>query len=53
VITTLNGLGFDSPAALLKAIRSLKPGSQARVALVRDGRMAEITVTIGARPDAR
>lgn len=53
VITALNGRGFDSPADLLKGIRSLAPGSKARVTVARDGRLEQITVTIGARPDAR
>lgn len=53
VITALNGRGFDSPADLLKVIRSLAPGSKARVTVARDGRLEQITVTIGTRPDAR
>lgn len=53
VITALNGRAFSSPAELLKAIRALPPGSQAQVSLVRAGRVIEVPVIIGTRPDAR
>ncbi len=53
VITALNGRGFASPADLLKAIRALSPGSEAKVSVVRDGRVVEVSVRVGTRPDAR
>ena len=53
VITALNGRGFRSPADLLKAIRALPPGSEAKVTVVRDGRVVDVPVRIGTRPDAR
>lgn len=53
VITALNDESFNSPAELLKAIRSLPPGSHAKVTLVREGRILQVPVIIGTRPDAR
>ena len=53
VITALNGRAYRSPADLLKGVRGLTPGSEARVTIVRDGRVMELPVRIGSRPDAR
>jgi len=52
VITTLNGLSFSTPNELLSMIRALPPGTTAKLAVVRQGKLIELTVTIGQRPNA-
>jgi serine protease Do len=51
VIVTFNGARVGSPEELGDAVRSLTPGSEARVELTRDGAAKTVTVTVGERPD--
>lgn len=50
VITAINGRTFRTPGDLLKIIRSFAPGTEVKLSLVRGGEMAELTATIGQRP---
>lgn len=52
VITALNGRAFDSPRELLAEIRKLSPGARAVLTVFRDGRLEQVPVTVGQRPDA-
>jgi S1-C subfamily serine protease len=52
VITALNGRPFGTPRELLAAIRQLVPGQQANLTVFRDGRLVEVPVMVGQRPDA-
>jgi S1-C subfamily serine protease len=52
VITALNGRPFATPRELLAAIRQLVPGQQANLTVFRDGRLVEVPVMVGQRPDA-
>lgn len=52
VITALNGRPFATPRELLAAIRQLVPGQQADLTVFRDGRLVEVPVMVGQRPDA-
>jgi S1-C subfamily serine protease len=51
VITGINGLNFDKPTRLLEIIRGLTPGHIAKVTVIRDGRLRELTITVGRRAD--
>ena len=53
VITALNGKPFATPRELLSTIRQLAPGSKASLTLFRNGRLTEVAVTIGRRPDVQ
>lgn len=52
VITSINGRTFQTPSELLNIILSLKPGSQAKIAVIRDGELGELVAEVGHRPDA-
>lgn len=52
VITALNGRPFASPRELLAAIRQLVPGQQANLTVFREGRLVEVPLMVGQRPDA-
>lgn len=52
VITALNGRAFESPRELLAEIRKLSPGARAALTVFRDGRLEQVPVTVGQRPDA-
>lgn len=52
IITGFDGQAFRTPSELLKMIRARAPGTQVRVQVLRDGRAAEVAVSIGKRPDA-
>lgn len=51
VVTSLNGVNFESPARLLEMIRELAPGSIVKVTVIRNGRLQELATTVGRRPD--
>jgi serine protease Do len=50
VITGLNGKPVESGRQLSRSVAGLRPGSQATLTVIRDGRSQDITVTIGQRP---
>jgi len=52
VVTAINGRTFRTPSELLKIILSLKPGTQAKITLLRGGELAEVVAVVGNRPDA-
>lgn len=52
IITGFDGQAFRTPSELLKMIRARAPGTQVRVQVLRDGRAAEVAVSVGKRPDA-
>ncbi len=52
IITAFDGQAFRTPGELLKMIFARAPGTQVRVQVLRDGRVAEVAVTVGKRPDA-
>ncbi|MGD2089476.1 MAG: PDZ domain-containing protein [Candidatus Aminicenantes bacterium] len=47
VIRYFNGEKMRRPDDLVEAVRENKPGSQAKIKLVRDGKDKEVTVTLG------
>lgn len=49
VITQVNGQDVEGPRDLARAVAALKPGSQARLIVFRDGSMQEIQVSVGQR----
>jgi serine protease Do len=51
VITSFNGTQVSTPDELRAAVRDVKPGTEAKVALTRDGKKQTLTVTVGDRPD--
>jgi S1-C subfamily serine protease len=53
VVTAFNGGSFRTPRELLAMIRALKPGSQVKMTVLRNGQLLEIPVVIGQRPDAQ
>jgi putative serine protease PepD len=50
VVVAVNGAPITGQAALVATIRSLAPGAEAKVSLVRDGKAVEVTATLGQRP---
>lgn len=50
IIVSIDGRNFQTPSDLLAIIRSLQPGKQVVIRLVRDRQLAEITAIIGQRP---
>jgi len=50
VVTAVNRLPVATPHALLNAVAALQPGSAAKLALLRQGKATEATVTVGRRP---
>ena len=53
IVTAFNGGSFRTPRELLAMIRALKPGSQVKMTVFRNGQLLEIPVVIGQRPDAQ
>ncbi len=51
VITAVDGKTLADPRDLARAIAALKPGAEARIALIRNGAPMSETVTIAAQPD--
>lgn len=51
VITALNGTGFRTPRELLDMIRKMKPGTPAKLTVLREGQLIELTLAIGKRPE--
>jgi S1-C subfamily serine protease len=50
VVVAVNGQPITGQAALVATIRSLAPGADAKVSLVRDGKPVDVTATLGQRP---
>jgi Do/DeqQ family serine protease len=50
VVTAVNRLPVATPHALLNAVAALQPGSAAKLAVLRQGKPVEATVTVGRRP---
>jgi serine protease Do len=50
VITGLNGKAVESGRDLSRSVARLRPGSQASLTVIRDGRTQDINVTIAQRP---
>ena len=53
VITRLNGQPVESGRDLSRAVAALKPGAQAMLTVVRDGKAQDLTVSIGQRQEER
>jgi len=51
VIVRFNAKPVASPDELRDAVRDVKPGQEARVELMRDGKAKTLTVTVGDRPE--
>jgi len=51
VIVAFNGTSVSSPDQLRDAVRSVEPGDEGRVDVMRDGKSRTITVTVGDRPE--
>jgi serine protease Do len=51
VITAIEGATIDTVEDLFGELRQRKPGSQARLTFIRDGRSQEATVTLADRPN--
>ncbi len=49
-VTAINGERVETSRALVRGIAAIPPGQTARLSIIRDGRQAEIPVTIGRRP---
>jgi serine protease Do len=49
-VIAINGERVESANALVRGIAAIAPGQTARLSIIRDGRQAEIPVTIGRRP---
>jgi len=50
VLVSVDNQSISDTTALLNAIAQLKPGAEAKMKVIRRGKPAEITVTIGKRP---
>ncbi len=50
IITEFNGSKVTSSTQLRNLVAEAKPGSDAKVELLRDGKQQEVTVTLGERP---
>lgn len=53
VLTQVNDAPIKDTASMLSEIAKLKPGTQAKVKLVRNGQAMELTMTIAKRPAAK
>jgi serine protease Do len=53
VITAFNGQPVESGRDLSRAVAALKPGTQAAMTVVRDGKTQDLTLTVGQRRDAQ
>lgn len=53
VITALNGEAIKSGRELSRSVASMRPGTDARMTIVRDGKAQELTISIGQRGDDR
>jgi serine protease Do len=53
VITRFNGQPVESGRDLSRAVAALKPGAQAMLTVVRDGKAQDLTVSIGQRQEER
>jgi serine protease Do len=51
VIRAVNGVQVATPRDLVGAISNIRPGGQARLDIIRDGRERTITVTVVALPE--
>jgi serine protease Do len=50
VVTAINGERVETSRALVRGIAAIPPGQTARLSIQRDGRAAELPVTVGRRP---
>lgn len=53
VVTAINDRDFKTPSDLLTLIKSFPPGTQVKLSLLRGGQVAELSATVGKRPDAQ
>jgi serine protease Do len=53
VVVALNGKAVIEPGALSREIAMMKPGSDAELRIIRDGKERTITVRVGRQPDDR
>jgi len=51
IITTFNGTKVTSSTQLRNLVAESKPGSDAKVQIIRDGQEKDLTVTLGERPN--
>jgi len=49
-VTAINGERVETSGALVRGIAAIPPGQTVRLSILRDGRQAELLVTIGRRP---
>jgi serine protease Do len=50
LVTAINGERVETSRALVRGIAAIPPGQTARLSIQRDGRAAELPVTVGRRP---
>ena len=50
VITALDGARISNNRELVRGISAIVPGQNARLSLMREGRVMEVTVQVGRRP---
>jgi serine protease DegQ len=50
VLVSVDNQSISDTTALLNAIAQLKPGAEVKMKVIRRGKPAELTVTIGKRP---
>ena len=50
VITSMDDAGIDTVEDLFSELRQRRPGTQARMTIIRNGRSQEVTVTLADRP---
>jgi serine protease Do len=51
VVTAVNGKPVEDRGQLTRTIASISPGGKASLSVLRKGKKAEVTVTVGTRPD--
>jgi serine protease Do len=52
VIVSFGGQDIESPDDLRNAVSEFKPGAEAKVEIVRDGKEQSVVVTVGERPES-
>ncbi len=52
VVTAVDGEKVDTARGLIRAVAAVPPGNSVRLSVRRQGRVTEMTVTVGRRPDA-
>lgn len=50
VIVAVNDVKIETTNGLIRTVASIPPGADAKLSVMRDGQMTELTVTVGRRP---